>query len=123
MASASSIRRLHAVNNLSPQGDTQPAPVKSDTVSDSQPSLMDLYQRSLLTTRPRRFALPGGETRFDGPALMSTMHASAPPDQAGRFAELSTRETVTQARAALVRRMERQARGGGAIDHGVRVQI
>jgi hypothetical protein len=64
----------------------------------------------------RRFALPGGEAHgTHAPALINTLHASAPPDQAGRFGALAARDSALALRERLARRMAQ--RDGAGIDH------
>ena len=97
MASALSISRLHAAQRVSTWVSTQPAPVKTDIVSDSEPDLLAMQMVEWM--RPARgFALQRRETRFDAPALMS------PIGDTGRFPRVTAISptwrcaSVTQAR-------------------------
>jgi hypothetical protein len=102
MASANTLSRLHMV------AQTERAPIKLPNLGNleidvSAPSMLELFHRSLLA-RPRQFALPSGEANWtQAPAMMSTMHPSAQPDQAGRFAALAERNSTMEARAWLAR--------------------
>jgi hypothetical protein len=87
---------------------------------------MDLYQQSLVAPVRRRFARGGPETRFDAPALMSTMHAPAAVDRNGAFAAMGARDAAAVAmRAAVTRWQGQQAqRASGHGQHGdVQIQI
>ena len=122
MASSRSITRLHAVNNSTPQGVTQPAPVKTDNLADSEPDL--LAMQTAEWQRPARGFVSPGSSRLDGPAIMGAMRSSVPGDRGGAFADLAARDSAAVAmRTAVSRWQAQQARRGGAADHGVRVQI
>jgi hypothetical protein len=116
MASAVSITRLHAAANVSTTVDTKPAPVNSPTAGELKPeapTLMDLYQQSLMAPVRRRYGSP--RAALNAPALMSTMHAPTAMDRSGAFAALAARDRAAVAmRAAVGRWQERQARTGAA---------
>jgi hypothetical protein len=124
MASANTIRRLHAA---APQ--TERAPVKLPNLGNleidvSEPSMLELFHRSL-TARARHFALPTGEERFGSPALMNSVMPIGIPAGRATFSDVAARETADQIRNSAMRRMERNAhRGAGHSQHGgARVQF
>jgi hypothetical protein len=122
MASAVSISRLHAVNNLTPQGVTRPEPVKTDIMSDSQPDLLALQTLAWQQPLRRRFGSPT-RSRNGAPALMSTGVDTSIP--AGRsFSDVAMRDAAQQMRATAMRRYSQRPRGAaGHQQHGMAIQI
>jgi hypothetical protein len=121
MASTSSIRRLDAATSVLPIGNTKPAQAQQAEVPE--PDLLALYVRSL-TTRPRRFSLPGGEARFGSPALMGACAPTDIPMSRATFGDVAMRESVQQAREAAMRRIATQGRSGANRQHAdVRFQF
>ena len=127
MASASSIGRLHApVKNANLAHSIKPdrEPVKSETVSDSEPDLLALFQQSLMTPLRRRFGSPRGA--LNSPAIMNSVPVGVPVDRSGAFANMAARDRAAVAmNAAAGRWRERQARTGAA-EHqqrGLAIQV
>jgi hypothetical protein len=110
MAKASSIARLHTVNNLSANADAEPDPV---TQSEA-PSLFDLYQQSLAQPLHRRFLTPR-RSRNDSPALMSSMPQGVPVDQSDAFAALAAQDRFRALLAKHPRRCADDAQPWAAI--------
>jgi hypothetical protein len=106
MASSVSISRLHAAANVSP------APVKLTNFGSSQadvptePSMHELFARSLAMPLRRRFGSPRGA--LSSPALLSTMSAPTAVDRNGAFAALAMRDRAAQAMNAAVGRWQAQ---------------
>jgi hypothetical protein len=97
MARSETIGRLYAREDANFAN--SPQPVKLVNLTDSQaaePSLLDLYQRSLLR-RVSRFSLGRDVSRFDGhPELMSSMQPAAPLDRSGDFRALAAEQHFQQ---------------------------
>jgi hypothetical protein len=96
MASASSIGRLHRAGEQKPQFAQLPqpesAPVKSETVSNSQIAAPAPAER-----RRGRFVLGRAEPagyQLDSAAIMSIMQPAAPLDRSFQFAAMAEREQV-----------------------------
>jgi hypothetical protein len=85
MASSVSISRLHAVNNLSPQGDAKPTPV----TQTEAPSLLELAERSWAMPLRKHF---GSGRRLDAPPMMSAMHPPVVPEGRNSFAALAAQD-------------------------------
>jgi hypothetical protein len=118
MASIQTIARLHSVNNLCARAHAQPAPV----TQPEAPTLMDLYQRSLMAPVRRRFGSPRGA--LNSPAIQSTMHAPTAMDQSDAFASMAARGRAAVAmNAAVTRWQARQAQRGVGHQPWMRIQI
>jgi hypothetical protein len=108
MANMQTISRLFATA-------PQPAPVKLPHCGNSQadvpaePSMHELFARSLAQPLHRRFLTPR-RSRNDAPAMMSPIGDTSIP--AGRsFSDVAMRESVTQMRETLARRYSQRPRG------------
>jgi hypothetical protein len=122
MASSVSISRLHAAANVSP------APVKCSNFEHSQadvsaePTMHELFARSLAMPLRRRFGRMGPETRFSAPALRSAVAPTSVPGDRADFASLAQRDHATAVMRAAVSRW--QAQQAGHQQHAdVRIQI
>ncbi len=123
MAQAKSIGRLYQGPHEMGASETPEAKSPPGFEAKTEPSMLDLYTRSLMVPVRRRFGSPRGA--LTAPAIQSTVHPAAAVDRNSAFADLAARDRAAVAmRAAVGRWQERQAeRGAGHQPWPMAIQI